>query len=136
MSVTGVGSCVRGEVTRLFLRKGVCRGLYQLQQLIGRNPPSSLRACVNSRAHTQPPLMSLAFMLTAGEQDNVGKRGGHVHLQACFLATRTEVSVAHLLPRRQRREVPIKMTLVGRDGLSDRFTARASAAPRTCRDFN
>lgn len=33
-------------------------------------------------------------------------------------------------------EVPIKMTLVGRDGLSDRFTARASAAPRTCCYFN
>lgn len=35
MVVTGVGSCVRGEVTRSLLSRGVCRGSYQLKAQIG-----------------------------------------------------------------------------------------------------
>lgn len=47
-----------------------------------------------------------------------------------FLATHTEVSVVHLLLGRQQCKVPTDMTLVGREGLSDRFTAaRISCSP-------
>lgn len=84
MSVTGVGSCVRGEVTRLFLSKGVCRGLYQLQQLIGRKPFSSLRTPVSTVVLTPSPLDIISFYANSRQQDNVGKRGGHDHFQACF----------------------------------------------------
>lgn len=35
MAVTGVGSCVRAEVTRFLPSRGVCRGSYQLKQQIG-----------------------------------------------------------------------------------------------------
>lgn len=93
MSVTGVGSCVRGEVTRLFLSKGVCRGLYQLQQLIGRKPfLLCAHLCQQSCSHPAP-WISLALMLTAGSKTMW--ENGEVTIVSKHVFR--EVSVAHLL---------------------------------------
>lgn len=69
-------------------------------------------------------------MLTAGSETMWENGEVTIIFERVFLVTRTEVSVVHLLLGRQQCEVPTKMTLVGRDGLSDRFTAaRISCSP-------
>lgn len=85
MSVTGVGSCVRGEVTRFLLSKGVCRGLYQLKQLIGRKPFTSLHTPVSTGVLTPSPLDIISFYANSRQQDNVGKTGrSRLFPSACF----------------------------------------------------
>lgn len=68
MPVAGVGSCVRGEVTRFPLSRGVCRGSYRLKQQFGWKPFTCLRTPVSTGALTPSPQISLALKLTAGSE--------------------------------------------------------------------
>lgn len=85
MPVAGVGSCVRGEVTRFPLSRGVCRVFVSSQTTVRvKTFYLSAHTCVNRRAHTQPPDI-ISSQANSRQRDNVGKWGGHHYFPgACF----------------------------------------------------
>ena len=81
MCVTGAKSYVRGEVTPPLLRRGVCRGSYQLSESGEHLLPRDRRTHTHTHTHTHPaPWISLAFTQTAGPEETWENGERHEHV--------------------------------------------------------